>query len=127
MFAGQAMVAEYIKRGAAILATYNSGTDGHYISKDNQKKLGLSILRISAKKVGTADGNTCNGKYVTALPFPQLSKMATAADTFNDFPTLLMSVGKMADNGNLSNQGWCFGSQRTGHPDHMQGRSDSHQ
>jgi len=78
------------------------GADGHYISEKDRKTVGLPILRISAKKVGTANGSTCKGKYVTALPFPQLSTTAAEADTFNDFPTSLMSIGKTADNGNIS-------------------------
>ena len=93
---------EYNDEDAAILVTYDSGADGNYISEKDRQKLGLLILRISAKKVGMANGDTCRGKYVTALPFPQLSEKAAEADTFNDFPTSLMSVGKMADDGNIS-------------------------
>ena len=96
------MVGEYNDEDAAILVTYDSGADGNYISEKDRQKLGLLILRISAKKVGMANGDTCRGKYVTALPFPQLSEKAAEADTFNDFPTSLMSVGKMADDGNIS-------------------------
>jgi hypothetical protein len=72
--AGQAMVAEYNDEDAAILVTYDSGADGHYISERDRQKLGQPILRISAKKVGVANGDTCKGKYATALPFPQLKK-----------------------------------------------------
>ena len=93
---------EYNDEDAAILVTYDSGADGNYISEKDRQKLGLLILRISAKKVGMANGDTCRGKYVTALPFPQLSEKAAEADTFNDIPTSLMSVGKMADDGNIS-------------------------
>jgi hypothetical protein len=96
------MVGEYNDEDAAIFVTYDSGADGHYISEKDRPKLGLPILRISAKKVGVANGDTCRGKYVTALPFPQFSKKAAEADTFNDFPTSLMRVGKMADDGNIS-------------------------
>ena len=101
-FAGQAMVAEYNPEDTTVMITYDSGADGHYISEDDRKTIGLPILRISAKKVGVANGNTCKGQYVTALPFPQLSTKAAEADTFNDFPTSLMSVGKTADDGNIS-------------------------
>jgi hypothetical protein len=66
------------------------------------EKVGISILRISAKKVGVANWDMYKGQYVTALPFLHLSKKAAEADTFNDFPTSLMSVGKTADNGNTS-------------------------
>jgi hypothetical protein len=78
------------------------GADGHYINEKDRKTVGLPILRILAKKVGMANGSTCKGQYVTALPFPQLSTKAAEANTFNDFPTSLMSVGKTADNGNIS-------------------------
>ena len=102
-FAGQAMVAEYnTEDTTVVMVTYDSGADGHYISENDRKTIGLLILRISAKKVGVANGNTCKGQYVTALPFPQLSPKAAEADTFNDFPTSLMSVGKTADDGNIS-------------------------
>ena len=39
---------------------------------------------------------------MTSLPFPQLSNKAEEVDTFKEFPTLLMSVGKTADNGKVS-------------------------
>jgi len=101
-FAGQAMVAEYNTKNSTGMVTYDSGADGHYISEKDRKAVGLPILRISAKKVGVANGSTCKGQYVTALPFPQLSTKAAEADTFNDFPISLMSVGKTADDGNIS-------------------------
>ena len=101
-FAGQAMVAEHNTENSTVMVTYDSGADSHYISEKDRKTVGLPILRISAKKVGVANGSTCKGQYVTALPSPQLSTKAAEADTFNDFPTSLMSVGKTADNGNIS-------------------------
>ena len=48
------------------------------------------------------NGGTSKAKYGTQLPFRQLSDQAKQADTFHDFPTSLMSVGKMADNGTVS-------------------------
>jgi hypothetical protein len=84
-FSGQAMVAEYNSENSTVIVTYNTGADGHYISEKDRKTVG-----------------TCKGQYVTALPFPQLSTKAAEADTFNDFPTSLMSVGKTADDGNIS-------------------------
>ena len=39
---------------------------------------------------------------VTPLPIPQLSKAAAEAHTFEDFPTSLLSVGKVNDDGNVS-------------------------
>ena len=70
----------------AAMITYESGADGHYISKADQKRAGLHILRPSQKSVGVANGGISKGKYVTKLPFKQLSSMAAQADTFQDFP-----------------------------------------
>jgi len=41
-----------------------------------------------------ANGEKSTGKHVTSLLFPLLSSKARQADTFNEFPTYLMSVGK---------------------------------
>ena len=68
----------------------------------DRTKLGLPILRISDKKVRVANGGACNGKYVSSLPFLQLSSKAAEADTFKELPTSLVSVGKIADDGNVS-------------------------
>jgi hypothetical protein len=84
------------------MVTYDSGADGHYISKKDQHKAGLPILRPSTRKVGVTNGGTSKAKYVTQLLFRQLSAQAMQADTFQDFPTSLMSVGKMADNDTVS-------------------------
>ena len=43
----------------------------------------------------------CNGKYFTKLPFLQLFNRAAESDTFEEFPTSLMSVGKIANDGNV--------------------------
>ena len=59
----------------------------------------MSILRKSTKQVHVANGDTSKAKHVTNLPFPQLSTKAAQADTFEHFPTSLMSVGKTADDG----------------------------
>ena len=84
------------------MVTYDSGADGHYISETDRAKANLPILRKSTKRVGVANGNTSHGHHVTALPIPSLSKAATEADTFDDFPHSLMSVGKTADAGTVS-------------------------
>jgi hypothetical protein len=84
------------------MITYDSGADGHYISKKDQCKAGLPILRPSTQKVGVANGGTSNMKYVTQLPFRQLSAQSRQADTFQDFPNSLMSVGKTANEGTVS-------------------------
>ena len=85
-----------------VCVTYDSGADGHYISEQDRRNAGLPILRTSTRKVGVANGGTSKAKYVTQLPFRQLSTQATQADTFHDFPTSLMSVGKTADDGTVS-------------------------
>ena len=82
--------------------TYNSGDDGHYVSEDHRKEACMPILRSSSKKVGVANGDTCKAKHVTRLTFLQLSKKETQVDTFNDFTTSLMSVGKTSENGTIS-------------------------
>jgi hypothetical protein len=82
--------------------TYDSGADGNYMSEANRAKLGLPILRVSTKRVKVVNREASKGKHVTALPFPQLSEKAAEADTFNEFKTSLMSVGKTADDDNLS-------------------------
>ena len=84
------------------MLTYDSGADGHYLSKKDRKKLGILILKVSARKVEVANGGACNGKYVTTLPFLQISNRAAEAETFEEFPISLMSVGKTADNSNVS-------------------------
>ena len=59
-------------------------------------------MRVSAKKVGVFNGSACNGKYVSTLPSPKLSNREAEVDTFEEFPTSLISVGKTADYGNVS-------------------------
>ena len=80
------------------MVTYNSGADGHYISKKDRRQGGLPILRTLTQKVGVANGGTSKATYLTQLPFRQLSAQAMQADTFQDFPTSLVSVGKTANN-----------------------------
>ena len=95
-------VTTFIKDDVAAMITYDSGADGHYVSEDDRIKAKLPILRQSTKHVGVANGGTSAGKYVTQLPFKQLSNKAAKADSFQEFPTSLMSVGKTCDDGNLS-------------------------
>ena len=84
------------------MMTYDSGADGHYCSESDRKKAGLHIVRCSTKRVGVANGGMSTGKYVTQLTFQHLFEQAAEADTFNDFPSSLLSVGKTADDGNIS-------------------------
>ncbi len=44
----------------SIMLTHDSGADGHYISKHDQCKAGLPILRPSTRQVGVANGGTSN-------------------------------------------------------------------
>ncbi len=80
-------VHKYINNEQPIMVMYDSGADGHYISE---------------RKVGVANGVTSKAKYVTQLPFQQLFAQAKQADTFQDFPASLMSVGKTANNSTVS-------------------------
>ena len=64
------------------MLTYDLGADMHYLSEKDRTKLGLPILIISDKKVVVSNGGACNGKYITTLPFPQISCKAAEADTF---------------------------------------------
>jgi hypothetical protein len=62
----------------------------------------LPILQTLTRKVGVANGGTSKAKYVSQLPFQQLSVQAKQADTFQDFPTSLMSVSKTTNVGTVS-------------------------
>jgi hypothetical protein len=55
------------------MLTYYSVANGHYISKHDQRKAGLPILRPSTWQVGVANEGTSNAKNVTQLPFQKLS------------------------------------------------------
>jgi len=86
----------------AAMITYDSGTDGHYLSERDCKCVGLPIIQPSTKRVGVANGGTITAGHVSRLPFKQLSDRAASADSFDDFPRSLMSVGKMANDGTVS-------------------------
>jgi hypothetical protein len=86
-----------------IMITYDSGANGHYISKKDRRKVGLPIIKKSTRQVGVANGGVSQAKFVMQLPFKALSARATPADTFQDFPSSLMSMGKTADDGTISN------------------------
>ena len=101
-FASANSVAQFNSNDLATAITFDSGADGHYISERDRCKAGLPILHPSTKRVGVANGGTSKAKFVTRLPFKQLSNNAAKADTFQDFPTSLMSVGKTCDDGNIS-------------------------
>ena len=84
------------------MVTYDLVAAGHYLREKYRTKLGLPIVITSDKKLGVANGGACNGNDVTTLPLPQLSRKAAEVDIFEKFSTSLMSVGKKADNGNMS-------------------------
>jgi hypothetical protein len=85
-----------------IMITYNSGANGHYISKKDRRKAGLPIIQKSTRRVGVANGGVSQAKFVTQLPFKALSAQATQVDTFQDFPSSLMNMGKTANDGTIS-------------------------
>jgi hypothetical protein len=85
-----------------VLATLDSGADGHYISESDRRTANLPILRPSSKRVGVANGGCSSARHVTALPLPQLSSRATRANSFDDFPSSLISVGRLADDNTIS-------------------------
>ena len=84
------------------MITYDSGAYNHYMSEADRIRLQLPILRPSHKHVAVANGGTSEGKYVKLLPFPQLSTTTAEADTFEEFLSSLMGVGKNSDDGNVS-------------------------
>ena len=101
-FRSKPTIATFQQHHETTILAYNLGADKHYLSKKEMTQLGLPILRISYKQVGGANDGACSGKYVTTVPFPQLSNRAAESDTLEEFPSSLMSVGKTAENGNVS-------------------------
>ena len=101
-FARKRTVREFNSNEIATMVTYDLGADGHYVSEKDRIKAGLPILKPSTKRVAVANGATSKAKHVAKLPFPVLSDKATKADTFEEFPTSLMSVGRTADDGTIS-------------------------
>ncbi|KAL7529542.1 hypothetical protein ACHAWF_003018, partial [Thalassiosira exigua] len=85
-----------------IYITYDSGADGHYVSEADRARAQLPILRPSTKRVSIANSSTSMGTHRTTLPFDKLSNEANGADSFENFPHSLMSVGKVADNNAVS-------------------------
>ena len=101
-FAMTRQVRIFQDKDIAAMITYDSGADGHYLSKCDRINVGLPILRPSTKRVGVANGGTSTARHVSRLPFKQLSDRAASADSFEDFPSSLMSVGKTSDDGTIS-------------------------
>ena len=46
------------------MITYDSGADGHYLSKGDCKIASLPILRQSQKRIGVANGGTSTARQV---------------------------------------------------------------
>jgi hypothetical protein len=101
-FASHASKQRYHHQDKPIMITYDSGADGNYLSKRDRVHAGLPILKASTRKVSVANGGKSQLQHVTQLPFQKLSMQARQADTFPDFPTSLMSVGKTSDDGTIS-------------------------
>jgi hypothetical protein len=101
-FATTRQVRIFQDKEIAVMITYDSGADGHYLSKRDCINVGLPILRPSTKRVGVANGGTSTARHGSRLPFKQLSDRAASADSFEDFPRSLMSVGKTSDDGTIS-------------------------
>ena len=101
-FATMQTVRGFQNKEVAAMITYDSGADGHYLSKRDHKIICFPILRQSHKRIGVANGGMSTARHVSQLPFQQLSDRAESADSFNYFPRLLMSVGKTSDNGTIS-------------------------
>ena len=101
-FQRETKTATFRSEDEAIIVTYDSGADSNYISETNRAKAGPPILCTSTKRVGVANGGKSTGKYRTRLPIPNLSLAAAEADSFQDFPMSLLSVGKVEDDGNVS-------------------------
>jgi hypothetical protein len=101
-FAKNNKVHLFDKAETPIMITYDSGAEGHYISEKDRHKVGLPIIRKSNRWVGVANGGVSQAKFVTQLPFKSLSAQAAQADTFQDFPSSLMSMGKTANDGTIS-------------------------
>ena len=127
-FAHKPNVARFHNKEEPIMITYYSVAVNHYMSEDDRIGLGLPILRPSQKRVAVANGGTSSGNYVTHLPFPQLSSAAAEADTFEEFPSSLLSVGKTSDDGNVAvfTDKKSSGVQRGRCSDHVQMQAHSH-
>ncbi len=100
-FAAHASKRRYHHQDKPIMITYNSGANGNYLSERDCVQAGLLILKASTRKVGVANSGTSQAQHVTQLPFQKLSARARQADTFPDFPTSLMSIGKTSNDGTI--------------------------
>ena len=95
-------VARFHNKEEPIMITYDSGADNHYMSEADRIRFKFPILQLSHKRVAVANGGTSEGKYITRLPLPELSRTTAEADAFVEFPSSLMSMGQTSDDGNTS-------------------------
>eukprot|EP00984_Skeletonema_dohrnii_P011431 scaffold4568_cov78-Skeletonema_dohrnii-CCMP3373.AAC.1 len=86
----------------AVMASYDSAADAHYVAAKHQDELLLPILRLSTKMVTVANGQPEKGEYRTRLPIPNVPPEVAEADTFKNFQNTLISVGQMANAGCIS-------------------------
>ncbi len=59
-----------------LMITYDSGSNGNYLSKKDRVKAGHPIIGPSTRMVGVANGGTSQAQHVTQLPFHKLSARA---------------------------------------------------
>ena len=86
IFRHKPTVTRFHNKEEPIMITHDSGADNHYMIEADRIKLKLPILRPSHKRVAATNGGTSKVKYITRLPFPQLSTITAEADTFEEFP-----------------------------------------
>ena len=68
-FARETKTVTFNSSNEAVMVTYDSVSDGNYVSEADRTKLGLLILILSKKRVTVANAGASKGKYVTRLPF----------------------------------------------------------
>ena len=85
-----------------VFATFDTGSDGNYITEKDRQKLQLPITGDSDKRVSVANGHVEQGKHETELPLEGLSPTAKTADSFESFHTTLISGSKVVDDGNTA-------------------------
>ncbi len=64
-FATHNTVRLYKNHEEPLMITYNSGSDGNYLSKKDCVKAGHPILRASTRLVGVANGGTSQAQHIT--------------------------------------------------------------
>ena len=88
-------------KSASFTVTYDSGTDGNCVSEEDRKRAGIPVLRKSTKRVSVTSSSISRANNAVPLPIPHLSKKAAEAHTFEDFPSSVLSGGKVKDDGKV--------------------------